>query len=159
MTARKDFNSAGSDALARPQALPGQEARHACNNSTNSDPPGHQHRLLWIVGVLTAPIFTALTCRSRSRRKHQQRTFPCPSPPSFGRASTRFPASPDMFKHKHADFRGQIAMQPVPINLGNQFRERAISPARYFLQLFPKGFFETNARLMPANNNGTLFDR
>lgn len=64
-----------------------------------------------------------------------------------------------MFKHKQADFRGQIAMQPVPINLGDQFRERALSSARYFLQLFPKGFFETNARLMPTNNNGTLFDR
>lgn len=50
-------------------------------------------------------------------------------------------------------------MQPVPINLGDQFRERALSSARYFLQLFPKGFFETNARLMPTNNNGTLFDR
>ena len=65
----------------------------------------------------------------------------------------------EALKHEQPNRRGQVALFPRQVDLGNQFRQRHMSGMRDFLQVIPEGIFKANAGLVPIDHDGTLNDR
>jgi len=62
----------------------------------------------------------------------------------------------ETLKDEQADRRGQIALFPSQVDLGNEFRQRYLSGMRDRLKVIPEGIFKADAGLMAIDHDGTL---
>jgi hypothetical protein len=65
----------------------------------------------------------------------------------------------EALKHEQPNRRGQVALFPRQVDLGNQFRQRHLPSMRDFLQVIPEGIFKADAGLVPIDHDGAFNDR
>gem|GEM_PF-6738353 len=62
-------------------------------------------------------------------------------------------------EHEQPDGGGKIALQADPVDFSDRVRQGRVLPVRDLLQPAPECIFETDAGLMPTDNDGPLDDR